>query len=180
MSIVEEKKLLTIAEYLEAEDAAELRHEFQNGKTIELAGGTLAHNVIKGEIYTLVNIGIKSAKIPHMALNSDTKVRIEAANRFLYPDVTVSAGTPAYYTTPDGHKCTGRASIPCSNKNFVGTPTCKHASRRHPRRLQIQPKGFKQRKQFLYKSIVQVPAGRVCLFDHMVAEVLGNAYICIT
>ena len=103
MLIVEEKKLLTIAEYLEAEDAAELRHEFQNGKTIEMAGGTLAHNVIKGEIYTLVNIGIKSAKIPHMALNSDTKVRIEAANRFLYPDVTVSDGTPAYYTTPDGH-----------------------------------------------------------------------------
>ena len=77
--------MLTIAEYLEAEDAAELRHEFQNGKTIELAGGTLAHNVIKGEIYTLVNIGIKSAKIPHMALNSDTKVHIEAATAFSIP-----------------------------------------------------------------------------------------------
>lgn len=103
MVIVEEgKKVLTISEYLEAEDAAEARHEFQNGNIIAMAGGTLSHNAVKGEIYTLINIAIKSAKIPHMVLNSDTKVRIESANRFLYPDITISDGTPAYYTTPEG------------------------------------------------------------------------------
>jgi Uma2 family endonuclease len=103
MPIAEEKKLLTIAEYLEAEDAAETRHEFHDGKNIEMAGGTLAHNVIKGEIYTMINLAIKSAGIPHMALNSDTKVRIESANRFLYPDVTISDGTPVYYVAPAGN-----------------------------------------------------------------------------
>ena len=100
--VEEEKKLLTISEYLAAEDAAETRHEFQNGNTIAMAGGTLSHNAVKGEIYTLINLAIKSAKIPHMVLNSDTKVRIESANRFLYPDVTISDGTPEYYTTPEG------------------------------------------------------------------------------
>lgn len=99
---ISKKHLLSIAEYLVAEDAAEARHEFRNGKTIEMAGGTLSHNVVKGEIYTFINLAIKSAKIPHMVLNSDTKVRIESANRFLYPDVTISDGTPAYYTTPEG------------------------------------------------------------------------------
>lgn len=94
--------MLTISEYLEAEDAAEARHEFQNGNIIAMAGGALSHNAVKGEIYTLINIAIKSAKIPHMVLNSDTKVRIESANRFLYPDITISDGTPAYYTTPEG------------------------------------------------------------------------------
>ena len=63
---ISEKHLLSIAEYLVAEDAAEARHEFQNGKTIEMAGGTLSHNVVKGEIYTFINLAIKSANIPHM------------------------------------------------------------------------------------------------------------------
>jgi Uma2 family endonuclease len=102
VTVEEEKKLLTIAEYLAAEGAAEARHEFQNGNIIAMAGGTLSHNAVKGEIYTLINLAIKSANIPHMVLNSDTKVRIESANRFLYPDVTISDGTPEYYTTPDG------------------------------------------------------------------------------
>jgi Uma2 family endonuclease len=102
VTVEEEKKLLTVSEYLAAEDAAEARHEFQNGNTIAIAGGTLSHNAVKGEIYTLINLAIKSAKIPHMVLNSDTKVRIESANRFLYPDVTISDGTPEYYTTPEG------------------------------------------------------------------------------
>lgn len=95
-------KYFTISEYLELEDASELRHEFQNGKLKEMAGGILPHNVVKGEALTFVNLAIKSANIPHMALNSDTKVRIEAANRFVYPDLTISDGTPEYYTTPDG------------------------------------------------------------------------------
>ena len=95
-------KKFTITEYLELEDRSEVRHEFQNGNLIEMAGGILAHNVVKGEAYTYLNLAIKSANIPHMVLNSDTKVRIEPANRFVYPDLTISDGTPEYYTTPNG------------------------------------------------------------------------------
>lgn len=95
-------KYYTIAEYLELEDRSETRHEFQNGNLKEMAGGILPHNVIKGEAYTLVNLAIRSANIPHMVLNSDTKVRIEATNQFVYPDLTISDGTPEYYTAPEG------------------------------------------------------------------------------
>lgn len=95
-------KYHTIAGYFEMEDASETRHEFHNGTLKEMAGGILPHNTVKGEIYTLINVAIKAAKIPHMVLNSDTKVRIEAHNRFVYPDVTLSDGTPEYYTTPEG------------------------------------------------------------------------------
>ncbi len=97
-------KFYTIAEYLELEDNSTIRHEFDNGTITEMAGGILPHNVIKGEIYTLVNIAIKAACVPHMALNSDTKVRIEAHNRFVYPDVTISDETPEYYFSPDGRR----------------------------------------------------------------------------
>lgn len=102
MLVLEKENLLTIAEYLDAEDAAEVRHEFHNGKPVEMAGGTLAHNAIKLSIATKLNQYLAAPHIPHMALNSDTKVRIEAANRFCYPDMTISDGTPAYYTAPDG------------------------------------------------------------------------------
>jgi hypothetical protein len=42
-----EKKLFTIAGYLEKEDTSETRHEFQDETITEIAGGILPHNVIK-------------------------------------------------------------------------------------------------------------------------------------
>ena len=39
--------------------------------------------------------------MPNMILNSDTKVRIEASNRFVYPGLTVTDGRPQYYRTPE-------------------------------------------------------------------------------
>ena len=95
-------KYYSIAGYFEMEDVSETRNEFDNGTISEMAGGNLPHNVIKGEVFTFVNLAIKGQIIPHMALNSDTKVRIEASNRFVYPDLTISDGTPEYYTTPEG------------------------------------------------------------------------------
>ena len=96
------EKTCTIAEYLAREDESAVRHEFHNGTLLEMAGGILPHNVVKGEFYTLVNLAIRSARIPHMVLKSDTKVRIEAENRFVYPDLTITEGQPAYYRSPDG------------------------------------------------------------------------------
>lgn len=102
MLVAEEIKLHTLSEYLEAEDAAAIRHEFHNGKVVEMDGGTLSHNAIKLRLAGTLDQYVASQDLPHMVLNSDTKVRIESANRFFYPDVTVSDGTPVYYTTPEG------------------------------------------------------------------------------
>jgi len=102
VSLAIAERLYTIAEYLEMEDKAEARHEFNNGTIILMAGGILPHNMVKGEIFTNLNIAVRSSKLPHAVLNSDTKVRLERENRFVYPDITVSDGTPEYYTTPEG------------------------------------------------------------------------------
>lgn len=95
-------KYYTIAGYLEMEDASEIRHEFHDGIIKEMAGGILPHNTIKLRLAGMLDRILEEMKTPHMALNSDTKVRIEAQNRFVYPDVTISDGTPEYYTTPEG------------------------------------------------------------------------------
>jgi Uma2 family endonuclease len=95
-------KYYTIADYLEMEDVSETRHEFHNGVIKDMAGGILPHNVVKLRLSGKLDQLLMDMQVSHMALNSDTKVRIEAYNRFVYPGVTISDGTPEYYTTPDG------------------------------------------------------------------------------
>ncbi len=91
----------TIAEYLAREDAAAVQHEFNNGTITEMAGGIIPHNAVKARFCSLLDRVIEHPSIPHVVLNSDTKVRIERTNSFVYPDVTVSDEMPEYYTTPD-------------------------------------------------------------------------------
>lgn len=96
------EKTYNIADYLAREDASATRHEFYNGTLQEMAGGIIPHNAVKGRIYSLLDRTLDHPNIPHVPLNSDTKVRIERKNSFVYPDVTVSDEMPEYYTTPDG------------------------------------------------------------------------------
>lgn len=96
------EKTYTIAEYLDAESIGDVRHEFHNGIIIQMAGGIIPHNAVKGDLFTLINMAIRNMNTPHVALNSDTKIRIERENRFVYPDATVSDGMPEYYSVPAG------------------------------------------------------------------------------
>ena len=50
----------------------------------------------------MLDLLLERNKMPHVACNSDTKVRIEAENRFVYPDLTISDGQPVYYHNPEG------------------------------------------------------------------------------
>ncbi len=44
------EKTYTIADYLAREEESTVRHEFHNGTLLEMAGGILPHNVVKGEL----------------------------------------------------------------------------------------------------------------------------------
>jgi len=96
------EKTYTIADYLAREEESTVRHEFHNGTLLEMAGGILPHNVVKLRIAGMLDLLLMQKKMPHVACNSDTKVRIEAENRFVYPDLTITDGQPAYYRSPDG------------------------------------------------------------------------------
>ncbi len=96
------EKTYTISEYLTQEDASAVRHEFHNGTLTEMAGGILPHNSIKLRLGGMFDQMLMQANLPHVVCSSDTKIRIEAENRFVYPDLTITDGQPAYYQSPDG------------------------------------------------------------------------------
>ncbi len=96
------EKTYTIEEYLEMEDQSLEKHEFDNGNIVEMSGALIPHNVVAGTCLRLLENIFLQENIPFWALNSDTKTRLEAFNKFVYPDVTVPDGQPEYYVTPSG------------------------------------------------------------------------------
>jgi Uma2 family endonuclease len=98
-----EQRIYSIEEYLQLEDGAAVRHEFDNGIITEMAGGTIPHNLVKGDIFTFINIFLKTSDLPHLALNSDTKVWLPEEQRFVYPDITISDGKPQYYINAESN-----------------------------------------------------------------------------
>ena len=77
-------------EYLALERAAETRSEYVDGEIFAMAGGTLRQGVIALNTAGEIRSALKDR--PCLALGSDMKVWIEAANTFVYPDVSGLCG----------------------------------------------------------------------------------------
>ena len=92
----------TIEEYFEMEEQSLEKHEFDNGNVIEMAGALIPHNIVSGTFLRLLENIFIQEPLPFWALNSDTKTRLEAFNKFVYADVTVPDGNPEYYVTSAG------------------------------------------------------------------------------
>ncbi|TAK34441.1 MAG: Uma2 family endonuclease [Saprospiraceae bacterium] len=96
-AVAEKEKLYSFEEYLEMEVKSEVKHEFHNGKLIPMAGGTLNHNTICGNIIALIFQHFFKNDRPCATLTSDQKVYLPSTNRMVYPDVTVYCGEPEFY-----------------------------------------------------------------------------------
>lgn len=79
---------LTPEEYLEMEAASDIKHEYIAGEIYAMAGATDAHVTIAGNIFALLLAHLRGSGC--RVYISDMKVRIEAKNRFYYPDVMVT------------------------------------------------------------------------------------------
>jgi Uma2 family endonuclease len=92
---------ISVAEYLEAEQDAEVRHEYVGGELYALAGGGVAHNIITGNVARV--LGNAALPTECRVYSSDMKVRVGEA-LFYYPDVMVVCGEPAddYFETAPG------------------------------------------------------------------------------
>ena len=90
-----EKLHYTPVEYLEIERAADNRSEYVDGEVFAMAGGTINHGVIASNL--LREIGNVLGERPCLAVGSDVKVWIGAANTFTYPDVSGLCGPVDYY-----------------------------------------------------------------------------------
>ncbi|HYN78519.1 MAG TPA: Uma2 family endonuclease [Lamprocystis sp. (in: g-proteobacteria)] len=138
---------LSPQDYLLGERDGELRHEYLNGEVVAMAGGSRAHNLLATRVARLFGNLLEGS--PCRVYQSDMKVRIEAANRFYYPDVMVCCGPldqepdPYYETAPrlvvevlspgtavndDGEKRVNYQSLPSLDEYLLLDPTTGEAT----------------------------------------------------
>ncbi len=91
------QKHYSIQEYLEREDASAEKHFFFNGNIVPMSGASFIHNTIAVNIMTALKIVLRANKQRYYVSNSDTKIRIESFNHFVYPDAVVVSDKPIYY-----------------------------------------------------------------------------------
>lgn len=95
-------RIISVEEYLLMEAKSSTKHEYLNGQIFAMTGGTLRHNVISSNIFSLLNSFLRGT--PCRAYMGDVKVRIEEVNCFYYPDVLVACGeaddTKVYVESP--------------------------------------------------------------------------------
>ncbi len=80
--------VFTYDDDLEWEQRQPERHEYARGEVFAMAGTTDRHNEISGNCYTLLRQHLRGT--PCRAYMADVKVRVEAADCGLYPDVQVT------------------------------------------------------------------------------------------
>ena len=81
---------MSVADYLEFEDTAGVRHEFIGGEIHAMGGASEPHNTIAGNIFSALRTKLRGG--PCRVYMADFKVRLEVSRTeiFYYPDVVVS------------------------------------------------------------------------------------------
>ena len=82
---------LSIADYQRLEEETQQKYEYHDGEVFAMAGADLKHNAISGNAIAELNRALRKEECN--VFTSDQKVRIDAVNRFLYPDVSVTCGS---------------------------------------------------------------------------------------
>lgn len=86
---------LTLKEYNQLEEETQQRYEYHDGEVFAMAGaatdvGDPVHNAIGVNVTTVLNQLLRKKNCN--VFNSDQKVYVEAINRSLYPDASVTCG----------------------------------------------------------------------------------------
>lgn len=92
---LQEKRDYIPEEYLELEEKADYKSEYDDGILTPMTGGTTNHNQIAGNCYVALSIGLKQQSF--RVFFGDVRLWIPKTRNFKYPDVMVVAGEPEYY-----------------------------------------------------------------------------------
>jgi Uma2 family endonuclease len=82
---------MTYTEYLAAEAASDLRHEFLNGEVWAMVGGTPEHAALAAALIAALGAALRGK--PCRVYTSDLRVRIRPTGLSTYPDVSVVCGS---------------------------------------------------------------------------------------
>lgn len=88
MGLRAQKHKMTLEDFLAWEAEQPERWEFFNGEAFMMAGGSDVHNVVTGNMYMALRIGLQ-----HMRCNvfmSDVRLRLAESDDLFYPDVFVT------------------------------------------------------------------------------------------
>jgi Uma2 family endonuclease len=91
------EKLYSLREYLDRELRSVNKHEFHNGKIIQMAGGKFKHNEIATNFVTSLKWAVKPLPTKFRVINSDQKVYIKSVDKAVYPDALVVCQEPEYW-----------------------------------------------------------------------------------
>ncbi len=89
---VQTRSHLSVEEYLELERRAEVRSEYFGGEMFAMAGASLAHNEIVGNLHASLRRQLRKRGCGVWA--TDFRIRIEATGLHTYPDVVVVCEPP--------------------------------------------------------------------------------------
>jgi Uma2 family endonuclease len=91
---------LTAEEYLEREQAAELRSEYIYGRLMAMAGASRNHNRLVANLVTSLGLAFRSKDCNHYS--NDMRVGVSGDKAFLYPDIVITCGKELLLpTTPE-------------------------------------------------------------------------------
>ncbi len=82
------EQYLSIDDYLGLEAKSPVKHEYIDGQAYAMAGATDSHVTIAGNLFALLRAHVRGTGC--RLYISDMKARVEARNRFFYPDVMVT------------------------------------------------------------------------------------------
>ena len=95
--LVPPEKKVSIEDYFRAEQKSIHKNEYHNGIIQPMASGTFNHDNLACKAVTLINNYFEENEYPYLVNGSDTKIRIEKYNRFVYPDAVVIYEKPEFY-----------------------------------------------------------------------------------
>jgi Uma2 family endonuclease len=100
-AVLKPPSFISVEEYLEGELVSEIKHEYEDGEVYVMAGATLNHERIAGNVFGELRQYLK--ELPCEAVSKDFKVNIKFS-KFYYPDVMVMCderkGDDVYTETP--------------------------------------------------------------------------------
>jgi Uma2 family endonuclease len=99
MTVSQSYHYISPEEYLEGERISPIKHEYIGGEVYAMAGASKAHVTISLNLAALLRNHVRGRGC--MAYMADMKVRIETADIFYYPDVTVTCDEQDRTSTGD-------------------------------------------------------------------------------
>ena len=93
MYVLNEDSLLTIDEYLTAEEQSEIKHEYIGGQVYAMSGASRNHNLIAGNLFAIVRNHLRGSNCRGFISDMKVKIETQTADLFYYPDVIVTCNS---------------------------------------------------------------------------------------